>query len=105
MPWLSILTLGLVVIGYVLFLFSSILNTNSDDLVRFDGLAEKGKHLWKLAGATERLKLIEADLLQPGAFDSAVEGCHGVFHTASPFLVDVTDPQVRQKSNQHRTFK
>lgn len=57
--------------------------------------AEKAKHLLELPGASERLKLVEADLLKPGAFDSAVQGCDGVFHTASPFFHKVTDPDVR----------
>jgi nucleoside-diphosphate-sugar epimerase len=57
---------------------------------------EKSKHLLKLSGASDRLKLVEADLLKPGAFDSAVQGCDGVFHTASPFFnKNVTDPDVR----------
>lgn len=53
---------------------------------------EKSKHLLNLPGANERLELIEADLLAPEAFDSAVHGCHGVFHTASPFHFNITDP-------------
>ncbi|KAG0568141.1 hypothetical protein KC19_7G189600 [Ceratodon purpureus] len=57
---------------------------------------EKSKHLLELPGAGERLKLVEADLLKPGAFDSAVQGCDGVFHTASPFFhKNVTDPDAQ----------
>ena len=33
-----------------------------------------------------RLELVKADLLQPGAFDTVVDGCEYVFHTASPFF-------------------
>ncbi|CAN1813528.1 Phenylacetaldehyde reductase [Linum perenne] len=33
-------------------------------------------------------------LLEEGSFDSAVRGCVGVFHTASPVSFDVADPQV-----------
>jgi len=40
--------------------------------------------LLSLPGAAERLKLFHADLCQDGTFDSAVEGCEGVFHLASP---------------------
>ena len=40
--------------------------------------------LVSLPGAAERLKLFQADLSEEGAFDSAVEGCEGVFHVASP---------------------
>lgn len=31
---------------------------------------------------------------EEGSFDSAISGCHGVFHTASPVLFTVKDPQV-----------
>lgn len=34
----------------------------------------------------ERLELVQADLLEESSFDSAVIGCSGVFHTASPFF-------------------
>lgn len=54
----------------------------------------KTEHLLALDGAKERLQLFKADLLEEGSFDSAVEGCEGVFHTASPFYHDVTDPKV-----------
>jgi nucleoside-diphosphate-sugar epimerase len=57
---------------------------------------EKAKHLLQLPGASDRLQLVAADLLQPGAFDSAVEGCEGVFHTASPFFnKNITDPEAQ----------
>lgn len=39
-----------------------------------------------------RLEMHEADLLNPGAFDSIFKGCHFVFHTASPFYIDAEDP-------------
>ncbi|EXB93325.1 hypothetical protein L484_015313 [Morus notabilis] len=54
---------------------------------------KKTAHLTSLDGAKERLQLFKADLLEEGAFDSAVEGSEGVFHTASPFSNDVKDPQ------------
>ncbi|KAK4278709.1 hypothetical protein QN277_016518 [Acacia crassicarpa] len=53
----------------------------------------KVQHLLDLEGAKERLSLIKANLLEEGSFDSAVEGCDGVFHTASPVSFDVKDPQ------------
>lgn len=34
-----------------------------------------------------RLLLFEADLLQPGSFHTAMQGCDVVFHVASPFKV------------------
>ncbi|KAF5767793.1 putative cinnamyl-alcohol dehydrogenase [Helianthus annuus] len=54
---------------------------------------KKTEHLLKLEGAKERLHLFKANLLEDGSFDAAVEGCDGVFHTASPFYHNVTDPQ------------
>ncbi|CAN1839583.1 Tetraketide alpha-pyrone reductase 2 [Linum perenne] len=55
--------------------------------VRDPGDAEKVGYLWELKGAKERLKLVKADLLVAGSFDDAVRGVDGVFHTASPVLV------------------
>ncbi|XP_058752081.1 cinnamoyl-CoA reductase CAD2-like [Vicia villosa] len=54
---------------------------------------KKIDHLLKLDGAKERLQLFKANLLEEGSFDSVVQGCYGVFHTASPFYHDVKDPQ------------
>ncbi len=54
---------------------------------------KKTEHLLSLDGAKERLHLFKANLLEEGSFDSIVEGCVGVFHTASPFFDAVTDPQ------------
>ncbi|KAK4278707.1 hypothetical protein QN277_016516 [Acacia crassicarpa] len=54
---------------------------------------KKVDHLLNLDGAKERLHLIKANLLDEGSFDLVVEGCEGVFHTASPFYLDVKDPQ------------
>ena len=34
-----------------------------------------------------RLTLFKADLLDPGSFDDAMDGCELVIHTASPFLL------------------
>ncbi|KAK6164130.1 hypothetical protein DH2020_000994 [Rehmannia glutinosa] len=54
---------------------------------------KKTQHLLELDGANERLHLIKADLLEEGSFDAVVDGCDGVFHTASPFFLETTDPQ------------
>ncbi|KAJ0039022.1 hypothetical protein Pint_23952 [Pistacia integerrima] len=53
----------------------------------------KIKHLHELDGAKERLHLFKANLLEEGSFDSAVDGCEGVFHTASPVTMSANDPQ------------
>ncbi|KAL1324554.1 hypothetical protein HN51_034741 [Arachis hypogaea] len=55
---------------------------------------KKLDHLLKLHGAKERLQIFKADLLEDGSFDSAIDGCDGVFHTASPVTLRVVnDPQ------------
>ncbi|KAF3452516.1 hypothetical protein FNV43_RR02949 [Rhamnella rubrinervis] len=54
---------------------------------------KKTEHLTSLDGAKERLELFKADLLEECSFDSAIDGCEGVFHTASPFYHDVKDPE------------
>src|SRR5262245_9684016 len=53
----------------------------------------RADHLRKLTGAPELLDLVPADLLGARDFDRAVAGCDVVFHTASPYKVDVADPQ------------
>ena len=50
-------------------------------------------YLLNLPGATERLDLVEAELLSVGAYDNAVEGCDYVIHTASPYQINVKNPQ------------
>lgn len=52
------------------------------------------EHLTSLDGAKERLHLFKANLLEEGSFDAVIDGCEGVFHTASPFYHGVKDPQV-----------
>ncbi|GLJ27294.1 hypothetical protein SUGI_0535730 [Cryptomeria japonica] len=52
--------------------------------LRDPGDERKSGPLLDLAGAKDRLKLFSADLLKEGSFDSAVEGCEGVFHVAGP---------------------
>lgn len=80
-------------LSFILFFSQSLIIINkiniADDPKKID-------HLLKLDGAKERLKVFKANLLEEGSFDSVVEGCYGVFHTASPFFHDVKDPQVFQ---------
>ncbi|KAG6411446.1 hypothetical protein SASPL_129528 [Salvia splendens] len=55
----------------------------------------KVEHLKALEGAEERLHLCEANLVKEGSFDSVIDACDAVFHTASPVILDnVNDPQV-----------
>ncbi|MEI6846787.1 MAG: SDR family oxidoreductase [Chlorobiaceae bacterium] len=49
--------------------------------------------LLNLPGAAENLELVEAELLREGAYDRAVEGCEYVIHTASPYKINVKNPQ------------
>ncbi|KAL0387926.1 UNVERIFIED_CONTAM: Tetraketide alpha-pyrone reductase 1 [Sesamum radiatum] len=54
----------------------------------------KVAHLKALEGAKERLRLFQANLTEEGSFDAAIDGCDGVFHTASPVILDnYNDPQ------------
>jgi dihydroflavonol-4-reductase len=55
--------------------------------------AWKDGYVTGLPGADERLELVSADLMTPGAFDNVVDGCEYVIHTASPYVTDVEDPQ------------
>ena len=53
---------------------------------------KKTEHLLALDGAKERLEIFKEILLEEGSFDSAIEACDGVFHTACPVA---NDPQVK----------
>src|SRR5687768_9743509 len=53
---------------------------------------DQAPHLLDFEGA-ERLDLVPADLLAPGAFDDHVKGCDYVLHLASPFVMNAKDPQ------------
>ena len=55
---------------------------------------ERLAHLLALAHeAPEKLKLFQADLLNPGDFIAPMKGCELVIHTASPFIIGkINDP-------------
>jgi nucleoside-diphosphate-sugar epimerase len=55
---------------------------------------DKIGHLKKAAANSKgEIKFFKADLLTPGAYTKAMAGCELVYHTASPFTLDVKDPQ------------
>lgn len=55
---------------------------------------EKHEHLLKVADkAPGTLELFEADLLVDGSFTEAAKVCDYVLHTASPFKINVKDPE------------
>jgi dihydroflavonol-4-reductase len=56
-------------------------------------VAKGTEHLRALSGAEQRLELVEADLLTDGAFDRAAVGVTHVIHAASPYVMNVKDPQ------------
>jgi dihydroflavonol-4-reductase len=58
--------------------------SNKDKIRHLDELNEK---------YSGELKYFEADLLKNGSFAEAMKGCTVVFHTASPFTSNFTDPQ------------
>ena len=54
---------------------------------------EKLRYLNALAESLPgSIRYFGADLMKPGSYAEAMDGCELVFHTASPFTVDVGDP-------------
>jgi len=63
---------------------------------RVRGTARKpatAEFLLRLPGATQRLELVAADLLEPESLNAVVRGCGQVIHAASPYTLHVADPQ------------
>lgn len=55
---------------------------------------EKLAHLDEAAkNAKGSIKYFKSDLLENGSYEEAMKGCELVYHTASPFVLDVKDPQ------------
>ena len=62
--------------------------------VRNPDNAEKLQHLTNLASNTPgNIKYFKSDLLTEGSYDEAMQGCELVYHSASPFSLDIKDPQ------------
>ncbi len=62
--------------------------------VRDPNAEKKVQHLHDMAKtAPGEIKLFKADLLDEGSYADAMTGCATVFHTASPFINAVNDPQ------------
>lgn len=62
--------------------------------VRNPDKKEKTKHLDEIAEKSAgSIKYFASDLLQEGSYAKAMKDCEVVFHTASPFSLDVKDPQ------------
>jgi len=61
--------------------------------LRDPGNPSKNSFLLSLPGAHERLRLFRADLCEEGSFDSAIHGCQGVFHVATPTDFVSQDPE------------
>lgn len=61
--------------------------------VRDPKKTSKIAHLEELAKNSKgSIKYFKSDLLTPGSYKEAMEGCELVYHTASPFTLDVKDP-------------
>lgn len=55
---------------------------------------EKIGHLKIVAAKSNgEIKFFKGDLLTPGSYKEAMEGCELVYHTASPFTLEVKNPQ------------
>ncbi len=62
--------------------------------VRNPDKKEKVQHLDEIASKTSgSITYFKSDLLEPGSYAEAMEGCELVFHTASPFTNDFKDAQ------------
>lgn len=62
--------------------------------VRNPDKKEKTQHLDEIAAKSSgNIKYFKSDLLIPGSYAEAMEGCELVFHTASPFINDFKDAQ------------
>lgn len=62
--------------------------------VRDPGRSDKVDPIRRLAEEQAgSLEVYQADLLEEGSFDEAADGADAVIHTASPFILDVTDAQ------------
>lgn len=61
--------------------------------VRDPDNADKVAPLTELPGAEGRLDLVAADLMAAAEFAGAFRGCEIVVHVASPYVLDVDDPQ------------
>lgn len=77
--------------GYMAsWIIKQLLDTGSEvrTTVRNLSAKEKFAHLTNLSVKSKGvLQLFEADLLKPGSFDTAMDGCELVIHTASPFFI------------------
>jgi dihydroflavonol-4-reductase len=55
---------------------------------------KKTSHLDEIASKSKgTLKYFATDLLKEGSYSEAMEGCELVYHTASPFIINVKNPQ------------
>ena len=62
--------------------------------VRNPDAADKRAHLDEVAAnAPGEIRYFKADLMDEGSYAEAMKGCSIVFHTASPFTIEVDDPQ------------
>ena len=62
--------------------------------VRHPDKKEKVAHLDALAAELPgEIKYFQSDLMQPGSYAEAMQGCELVYHTASPFTSNFKDPQ------------
>jgi nucleoside-diphosphate-sugar epimerase len=55
---------------------------------------DKNKHLFLMQETYPKLKLFQANLLEPESFMPALEGCDTLFHTASPVIIlNIKNPE------------
>ena len=57
------------------------------------GLKKDVSYLTNLPGASQRLKIFDADLSKPETFEAPIKGCVGVFHVAHPNDFEGKEPE------------
>ncbi len=63
---------------------AAVRNPQKDKVAHLDELAQKSPGI---------IRYFKSDLLEEGSYAEAMKGCELVFHTASPFITVVADPQ------------
>lgn len=62
------------------------------------------KHLLALDGEDTRLRLFQMDLLDPASIRRAVDGARGVFHLASPMILQAQDHEAILFPHKHNPY-
>jgi len=62
-------------------------------LCKIAGQKKDVSYLTNLPNASQKLRFFNADLSNPESFNAAIEGCIGIFHTATPIDFEENEPE------------